>query len=109
MCLRALSVAFLLAYASPAFAAGQAISVNASYNLQMPATGDTETAITDQERLLKRSLYERAARECDDLKATIALTCLITNISVSTQISRNPGAPPQLYVSSNVQMQITAK
>jgi hypothetical protein len=106
---RLLSVAFLLACTSPVFAAGEAISVNTSFNLQMPATGSADTAVTDQERSLKRSLYERAARECDDLKASIAMTCQITGISVSTQISRNPGAPPQIYVSSNVQMQITVK
>ena len=109
MSLRVLSAAVLLAFASPALAAGQAISVNASYSLQMPATGDTDTAIADQERLLKRSLYERAARECDDLKATIARTCQIASINVSTQVIRNPGAPPQIYVSSSVQMQITVK
>src|SRR5262245_44831588 len=99
MFVRLLLVASLLACASPAFAAGEAISVNTSFNLQMPAAGSTDTAVTDQERSLKRSLYERAARECDDLKASIALTCQITGINVSTQISRNPGAPPQIYVS----------
>lgn len=110
MSLRVFSVVLTtLAFASPAFAAGQAFSVNTSYSLQMPVTGDTDVAATDQERSLKRSLYERAARECEDLKATIALTCQITSINVSTQINRHAGSPPQLYVSSNVQMQITAK
>jgi hypothetical protein len=54
-------------------------------------------------------MYERAARECDDLKATIALACQITGINVSTQITRNPGTPSQVYVSANVQMQVTVK
>lgn len=109
MFLRCLSVAvLLLASASPVLAQIPTISVNASYSLQVPATGD-ENAVSAQEKALKRSMYERAARECDDLKATIALTCQITSIGVSTQLNRNLGSPPQIYVSANVQMQITAK
>jgi hypothetical protein len=103
------AAAVLAALASPAFAAGQTIWVNTSYSLQVPVAGETDTQIVDQEKSLKRSMYERAARECDDLKATIALACQITNISVSTQITRNPGTPSQVYVSANVQMQVTVK
>jgi len=83
--------------------------VNTSYSVQVPVSGETDTQFTDQEKSLKRSMYERAARECDDLKATIALTCQITSINVSTQITRNPGTPSQVYVSANVQMQVTVK
>ena len=110
MFLRALSAAAVLAaLASPAFAGGPAIWVNTSYSVQVPVSGETDAQITDQEKSLKRSMYERAARECDDLKATIALTCQITSINVSTQITRNPGTPSQIYVSANVQMQVTVK
>lgn len=109
MFVRILSVvASLAASASPVLAQSPTIPVNASYSLQIPATDD-EKAVSDQEKALKRSMYERAARECDDLKATIARTCQITNINVSTQLNRNPGSPAQIYVSTNVQMQITAK
>ena len=110
MSLRVLSTtALLAALASPAYAAGPAIWMNTSYSLQMPADADTDTRITEQEKTLKRSMYERAARECEDLKATIAQTCQLTSINVSTQINRNPGTPTQIYVSTNVQMQVTIK
>ncbi len=110
MSLRTLAAAVLLAAkASPALAAGPAIWVNTSYSLQIPASGEDDTRIGDQEKSLKRSMYERAARECEDLTATIALTCQITTINVSTQITRNPSAPSQVYVTTNVQMQITMK
>lgn len=110
MSLRTLSAAALLAaLAAPALAAGAPIWVNNSYSMQIPADTETDARITDQEKSLKRSMYERAARECEDLKATIALSCQVTNINVSTQINRNPGAPSQLYVTANVQMQVTLK
>jgi hypothetical protein len=110
MCLRALTAAALLAtLAGPVFAAGPTIWVNTSYSQQMPVDAEADNRITEQEKTLKRSMYERAARECEDLKATIAQTCQITSINVSTQINRAPGAPSQIYVTSNVQMQVTIK
>lgn len=110
MLLRVLSTTTLLAaLASPASAAGPAIWVNTSYSLQIPADADADARVTEQEKTLKRSMYERAARECEDLKATIAQTCQVTSINVSTQINRNPGTPTQIYVSTNVQMQVTIK
>jgi hypothetical protein len=104
-----LAVALFAALASPALAAGPAVSVNTSYSMQVPAEAEADARISDQEKSFKRSMYERAARECEDLKATIALTCQIISINVSTQISRNPGSQSQLYVSVNVQMQATMK
>ncbi len=41
--------------------------------------------------------------------ATIALTCTITNINVSTQINRNYGQPPQIYANASVAMQVLLK
>ncbi len=65
--------------------------------------------MAEQEKTLKRAMYERAARECDDMRATIALTCSITNIGVSTSINRNYGQPPSIYVNSSVTLQVTLK
>ena len=95
--------------ASPAFAEKASIQVSASFNAQVMAATDNDALLAQQERTLKRSMYERAARECDDLHATIAMTCTITNMNVSTQITRNYGQPPTLYVNSSVSMQITLK
>ena len=99
----------LLATAPPAEAAGQPIQVSASFSAQVVTAGDNEALIAQQERTLKRSMYERAARECEDLRSTIALTCAITNMNVSSQINRTYGQPPTLYVNSSVSMQITLK
>ena len=105
----AVIAAALVLTAAPALAAGQTIQVNASFNSQVIVTDDNESKILEQEKTLKRAMYERAARECDDMRATIALTCSITNISVSTSINRNYGQPPSVYVNSSVTLQVTLK
>ena len=99
----------VLSTAVPALAAGQTIQVSASFNSQIVVLEDNEAKITEQEKTLKRAMYERAARECDDMRATIALTCSITNINVSTSINRNYGQPPSIYVNSSVNLQVTLK
>lgn len=92
-----------------AASAGQTIQVSASYSMTVMVAVDDDAAMTEQEKKIKRSLYERAARECGDLLATIALTCTITNINVSTTINRNYGQPPQVYANANVAMQVMLK
>jgi hypothetical protein len=98
-----------LAGAPQCLAAGQTIQASASFNAQVVITEDNDANISQQEKTLKRAMYERAARECDDLRATIALTCTISGVNVSTQINRSYGQPPTIYVNSNVSMQITLK
>jgi hypothetical protein len=104
-----LAAVAVLSTAVPAFAAGQTIQVSASFNSQVIVLEDNEAKIAEQEKVLKRAMYERAARECDDMRATIALTCTITNINVSTSINRNYGQPPSIYVNSSVNLQVTLK
>ena len=109
--MRILTASFgALAFAALAPAhAGQTIQANANYSMTVMVADDDDAAMAVQEQKIKRSLYERAARECGDLIATIALTCTITNISVSTQINRNYGQPPQVYANASVAMQVTLK
>ena len=95
--------------ASPAVAQKQTIQVSASFSAQVLATSENEALLATQERTLKRSMYERSARECEDLRATIAISCTIANMNVSTQINRSYGQPPTLYVNSSVTMQVTLK
>ena len=105
-------------FASPALAEDSArvvaamagsVNVNASYTINTPLVGATAEAASEEERQYIRLMYQRAAHECADLLATVATSCQITNISISSQISRSPGTPPAIYVSSNVSMQISLK
>ncbi|MBC8038690.1 MAG: hypothetical protein H7X89_15900 [Rhizobiales bacterium] len=102
--------AFMLLAAAPeALAGGQTVQANASFSAQIVATTDNDAEITQQEKNLKRAMYERAARECTDIMASVATSCSITGINVSTQINRNYGQPPTIYVNSSVTMQVTLK
>lgn len=98
-----------LALASPASAAEAMVQVSASYNIQAAIIGRTDEEVSQQEHKLKRAMYERGARECADLIATIATSCAITGINVSTQINQVSGQTPTIYVNSSVSMQVTLR
>lgn len=85
------------------------VQISASYNVQAPIAGTTESDLVAQEHRLKRAMYERGARECAELLATIARSCAITGINVSTQINQTYGQPQTIYLNSNVNMQVTLK
>ena len=92
-----------------AVAVGEGIQVNSSFNTQIFVANETDAQIQEQERTLKQSMYERVTGECELLRASIALSCRMTAISMSTQISSSPGSPATLYVNANVSMEITLK
>ena len=85
------------------------VSVNISYTINAPLTALTPEAVTAEDRQYRKAMYERAAGECEDLVATIAESCQLTNIGVSTQVNRYPGQPATIYVSTNVTMQVALK
>jgi hypothetical protein len=85
------------------------VSVNISYTINAPLTAMTPEAVTAEDRQYRKAMYERASGECADLLATIAASCQLTNIGVSTQVNRYPGQPATIYVSTNVTMQIALK
>ena len=95
--------------AGTAVAAGETIQVNSSFNAQILVANETEPQIQEQERSLKQSMYERATRECELLRASIALSCRITSIGVSTQFNRSHGNPPTFYINANISMEVTLK
>lgn len=105
----ALTAGVVAMTAIPGLAADRTVQVSASFNVQSAITGTTEADVTAQEQRLKRAMYARGARECADLVATIALSCSISGINVSTQINQTYGQPPTIYVNSNVNMQVTLK
>jgi hypothetical protein len=92
-----------------AAAIGETIQVNSSFNAQIFVANETEPQIQDQERGLKQSMYERAVGECELLRASIARSCRMTSISVSTQFNRSPGNPATFYINANVSMEVTLK
>ncbi len=99
----------MLSAVSQATAGSEAIQANASFSAQIVVAIDDDVKITEQEKNLKRAMYQRSAGECTDILASIATSCSITGISVSTQVNRTYGQPPTIYVNSNVTMQVTLK
>ena len=95
--------------ASAAIGKKDPVSVSINYALNLPLAEGAVLVDAGNNRAYKRSLYQKAAGECEDFLATIARACQITNISVSTNENRYAGQPATLYVSVNVSMQITPK
>jgi hypothetical protein len=85
------------------------VAVSTSYNISGPMAAKTAAESAAEEQTYRKQMYALSAKECDDLMATIAKTCTIGSISVSTQISRTPGTPDQMYASGSVTLQVEMK
>ena len=85
------------------------IMINSAIGLNLPLAGADRAARQAEEDGYRRDLYARSVGECQLLLDSIAKTCVITSVNVSTQINSNPGQPDYLYVSSSITMQIDLK
>ncbi|MEQ1932017.1 MAG: hypothetical protein ABL957_16005 [Parvularculaceae bacterium] len=94
---------------APAPTAGEPVNASVSYTINLPLSEGAMLVDAANNRAYKRSLYQKAAGECEDFLATIAKRCQITSINVSTNENRNAGQPATLYVSVNVSMQFVPK
>ncbi len=81
------------------------INVNVSINLEIPVTDRSLKTVSREQREGRKVLYRLATSECQVLTATIAQTCRLTNLNVSTQL-RNKQS---MYVNGNAQFAITLK
>ncbi|WP_309664600.1 hypothetical protein [Tabrizicola sp.] len=98
-----------LAQDAPTPVAGGPVIISVSYSINAPVASESPEALDQADKDYRRALYARAAKECDDLLATIAAECRITDINVSTQVNSFPGQPTTLYVSSTVNTEVTLK
>lgn len=85
------------------------IMFNTSISLNLPLTGTDVAARQAEEDVHRRNLYTRSVGECRVLLDSIAKSCVITAVSVSTQTNSNPGQPDYLYAASNITMQVELK
>lgn len=104
---RAEEVASTTTTGTPVAATG--IMVTSSLSLNLPLAGADRAARQAEEDAYRRDLYTRSADECQVLLDSIAKSCAITAINLSTQINSNPGQPEYLYVSSSITMQVALK
>jgi hypothetical protein len=85
------------------------IMFNTSISVNAPLVATDPAARIAEETAYRQSLYRRSAGECDELLATIASSCVITAVNVSTQINSNPGQPDYLYATANISMTVELK
>lgn len=85
-----------------------AVNVNVSVNMEIPLANDDTESIAAAQIDGRKILYRLATTECPVLLDTIAETCRLTNLNVSTQIRRQNAAHPiKLHVSGNAQFSIS--
>ena len=96
--LKTLTIAVLAGLGAAPFAAAEAsriaahvpgsdvINVNVSINLEVPVSDRSLQTISREQREGRKILYRLATSECKVLTATIAKTCRLTNLNVSTQL-----------------------
>ena len=82
---------------------------NTSFSINAPMTAVDAAGKIAEEDAYRASLYVRSSDECELVLATIAATCEVTSVNVSTQVSASPGQPDYLYASANVTMQVELK
>ena len=86
------------------------VNVNASFNSQAPLADTSDEAIANTQRTSRRFIYKMAVKECAVLRETIAETCRLTNLNVSTNVQHPSGNnPAMLNLNGNAQFAISLK
>ncbi len=93
------------------FPGGQPVSVSVAFNIQVPLPDLSEATLAAAQKAGREYLYRLGREECALLKAVIAKTCRLTNLSVNTQIQqqRNNAAQPLLHINGNASFTIGLK
>ena len=90
--------------------AAKVVNVNVSFNSQVPLTDTSDDSIANTQRTSRRFIYKMAVKECAVLKETIAETCRLTNLNVSTNVQHPSGNNPvMLNLNGNAQFAISLK
>ena len=95
---------------SIAIPGGSLVNVNVSLNMQIPLADDTRQTLEGMQMHGRKVIYRLAVSECPVLLETIAATCRLANLNVSTQMN-NQGHNGQLNLRLNgsAQFAITLK
>lgn len=86
------------------------VSVNVSFNMQMPLADMSDKTMADTQKRGRIFVYNMAKQECETLLETIAATCQLSNLSVSAQVrNQNNNNPVTIYLNGNARYMITLK
>ena len=86
------------------------VNVNVSFNSQVPLADTSDDSIANTQRTGRRFIYRMAVKECAVLKETIAETCRLTSLNVSTNVQNQANrSPVTLNLNGNAQFAISLK
>lgn len=86
------------------------INVNVSFDMQMPLADDETKTLSDAQTRGRKMIYRQAVAECPILLETIAATCSLTRLNVSTRLNRRNNNQKQfLNLNGNAQFSITLR
>ncbi|NJM83546.1 MAG: hypothetical protein HC844_14665 [Tabrizicola sp.] len=100
--MRHLLLAATLAVAQPALgqevvssdaAGATSLSINTSFSINAPMVASDPEGIAAEDKAYREEMYRRSVTECDILLASLAKSCSIVSVSVTTQVNRNPASP----------------
>ncbi|HAJ91116.1 MAG TPA: hypothetical protein DCO71_00595 [Gammaproteobacteria bacterium] len=95
---------------SLATSASAIVNVNVSFDMQMPLAGDEVKTLSDAQTSGRKMIYRQAVTECPVLLETIAATCRLTRLNVSTRLNqRNHDQQQFLHLNGNAQFAITLR
>lgn len=83
------------------------VQVNMNFFVNAP-TNDTEASVKAQENA-RRVLYDRAARECDLLKATLASECRLESVNVNMNRNYGGSQPEGFNANGSFAFKVTLK
>jgi hypothetical protein len=86
------------------------VNVNVSFDTQMPLAGDKMKTLSDAQTSGRKMIYRQAVTECPVLLETIAATCSLTSLNVSSRVNhRNNNLEQFLHLNGNAQFAITLR
>jgi hypothetical protein len=95
---------------SIAAAASASVNVNVSFDMQMPLADDEMNTLSDAQIRGRKMIYKQAVAECPVLLETIAASCSLTRLNVSTRLHRRNNNQDQfLHLNGNAQFAITLR
>ncbi len=85
------------------------VNVSINFNSQSPLTETSEKAISMLQKMGRKMIYRMAREECETLRSTIAKTCSLTSLNVSSQVRQQHNRPNSLHINGSAQFAITLK
>ncbi len=90
---------------------GRPVTVNVGFNAEVPLVDPDEAKLAAVQKAGREYFYKLARGECALLLATIAETCILTSLHVSTNVRQQNyyATQPLLYIDGNADFTITLK